>query len=255
MKITALPPQSPYISTPPANKKSPAFTSNFFTNLNGQRPNFTYFFRGDFEWLSFAKYLNRHFANAEKVNVYNAACSDGSEPFTLVMSLIRKLGREKAEKFFPIEAFDLNSSLINMAKNGVIPLLPEPYTIVDIWRLKLKNMFMEHRFLNYKKIRGFGQLVQMNDATRKHVNFSVGNVLTKVDSMEGENTVVMARNFWMYLEPYEQELLAQKLGRKLKKDSIIVLGKYDTQGERNLDIFTRYGFEETYIDYVYEKIR
>lgn len=246
---------SPTLSYTQNSQKTTAFTSNFRLNGTGQRPNFTYFYRGDLKWRSFAKYLHRHFANADKVNVYNAACSDGTEPFTLVMSLISKLGQKKAQKFFPIEAFDLNKYLVNEAKSGQIPLLPEPYTIVDILRLKLKNMFLEHKFLEYKKIRKIGDVVQINDKTRKHVNFDVGNVLTKVDEMKGENAVVMSRNMWMYLNEYEQEILAFKLGKKLKKDSVVVLGKYDIQSSKAVELLHKNGFEETYIDNVFEKMK
>ena len=255
MNIT-LPPQTSHTRNSSVQRSNtPSFTSNFMRIGTGQRPHFTYFFRGDLEWRSFAKYLHRHFANADKVNVYNAACSDGTEPFTLVMSLISKLGQKKAQKFFPIEACDLNKYLVNDAKTGQIPLLPDPYTVVDIFKLKIKNLFLEHRFLSYKKVRKIGDDVQMKDETRKHINIYVGNVLSKVDEMKGENSVVMSRNMWMYLDEFEQELLAHKLGQQLKKDSVVVLGKYDIQNSNAVKLLSKNGFEETYIDNVFEKMK
>lgn len=253
MNIT-LSPRAAYAQNTQLPQKTPSFTSNFRLNGVGQRPNFTYFFRGDLQWRSFAKYLHRHFAGNDRVNIYNAACSDGTEPFTLVMSLISKLGSKNAQRFFPIEAFDLNQYLVNDAKTGQIPLLPEPYTVVDIFRLKFKNLFMDGRFLDYKKIRNVGDVVRFNENTQKHVNFTVGNVLTKVDEIEGRRSVVMTRNMWMYLDEYEQELLAYKLGKTLQKDSVVVLGKYDKDGAKAVELLAKNGFEETYIDNVYEKM-
>ena len=58
----------------------------------------------------------------------------------------------------------------------------------------------------------------------------------------------------MYLDEYEQELLAYKLGKTLQKDSVVVLGKYDKDGAKAVELLAKNGFEETYIDNVYEKM-
>lgn len=252
MKVT-LNPQLSYTG-PQLKKNSPAFTSNMMKLPNGQTPNFTYFFREDFSWRSFAKYLQKQFSNADKVNIYSGACSDGTEPFTLVMALIGKLGKENAKKFLPLNAFDLSESLIKEAKSGRVPLLPMPYTFVDIYKLKFKNLFKDGKFLKYTKEKGLGDVVVFNDETRKAVNFKTANILSEVHNMKGENTVVMCRNMWMYLNDLEEELLAYKLGRKLQKKSVVVLGEYDVKASNAVKYLTQNGFEETYIDKVYEKM-
>lgn len=236
------------------NQTSPSFQSNLTRISNGQTPHFTYFFRDDFHWKDFAKYLERHFKNAKKVNIYNAACSDGTEPFTLLMSLFNKLGHKKSEKYLPIKAFDINEDLIKNAQTGEIPLLPQPYILLDIFKLKFKNFFLDSKFLKYKKNKPFGYSVQFNDKTRKHIDFKSGNILTEIPKMEGKNSVVMCRNMWMYLDNYEQEVLAGQLGRHLEKDSIVVLGEYDITASRAVELLEKNGFEETYIDKVFEKL-
>ena len=131
----------------PAQKtqKQQSFGSNMKFDLQGYTPNFTYFFRGDFQWRSFASYLNSRYKNADKVNIYNAACSDGTEPFTLAISLLSKLGIKKAEKFFPIKAHDLKDSLVKEAKTGIVPLLPFPEVIVDFYKIKVKTLFRDKK--------------------------------------------------------------------------------------------------------------
>lgn len=247
----SLSPQSFY--TPNIQKKNkPAFTSNI-RQVADAAPNFTYFFRGDFEWINFAGYLGRKYKNADKVNVYNAGCSDGSETFTLVMSLLAKLGKEKAEKFLPIEAFDINKQLIKDANTGLVPLLPQPYTIIDIFKLKVNMLFRDHKFLNYSKING-KRYVQMNDTTKSRINFKEGNIFNEIDKMQSSNSVVMCRNMWLYLNDIEQTKLAQKLGSKLDKSSIVVLGDYDLNASKAVELLNKNGFEETYVDKVYEKM-
>ncbi len=236
------------------NNTEQAFTSNVMRLSNGQAPHFTYFFRGDFQWKAFVKYLERHFANADKVNIYNGACSDGTEPFTLVMAIAQNLKSKIAEKFFPIKAFDLNADLVNTAKTGKIPLLPQPYTCTDLLKLKIKNRFREGNFLSYVNEQGKGKFVQFNQKTRDKIDFKQANVFTQISEMNGENSAVLLRNMWMYLEDYEQEILALRLGNKLKKGSVVVLGEYDLIASKAVEALTKNGFKGTYIDKVYEKM-
>ena len=61
---------------------------NFYSNA-------TYFYRNDLSyrdvdgsWNDFRRVISNEFKEAPKVNVYNFACSDGSETYSLVMSLL-----------------------------------------------------------------------------------------------------------------------------------------------------------------------
>ena len=242
-----------YMQAKPKHVNPATFTSNYQT-IGKLRPHCTYFFRDDLEWGSFARYLNLHFKNTDKVNIYNAACSDGTEPFTLVMTLLTTLGKEKSEKFFPIEAFDLNTRLVKKAKTGEIHFLPGLYGVIDFLNLKFRTLFGDTRFLSYKKQKHGGFGVKMNDDVRRMVNFRVGNVISKVRNIEGENTVFLCRNMWMYLTEAERIKLAEKLGQNLKKNSVVVLGQYDLSNSNARKLLLKNGFEETYVDKVYEKM-
>lgn len=251
MNITLNPQSFYHKQNLPAQK--PSFTSNYQT-IGKLRPHCTYFFRDDLEWGCFARYLNLHFKDADRVNIYNAACSDGTEPFTLIMSLLKVNGKEKSEKFFPIEAFDLNTRLVKKAKTGEIHFLPGLYGVIDFLNLKFRTLFGDTRFLSYKKQKHGGFGVKMNDDVRRMVNFRVGNVISKVRNIEGENTVFLCRNMWMYLTAAERIKLAEKLGQNLKKNSVVVLGQYDLSNSNARKLLLKNGFEETYVDKVYEKM-
>lgn len=233
-------------------RNEPSFTSNFDT-IGKQRKHFTFFFRYDLQWKQFAKYLNKHFNDADKVNIYNLACSDGTESYTLLMSLFSKLGKNKSKKFLPIKSSDKNSNLITTAKSGDIPLLPGLHKFYDYYRLKTGTFFDKTKL--YKVIKQDGKtIVKMDDVCKKNIHFKTADLFDEVDKLKGENDAVLCRNVWMYLSEKEQEMLAHKLGLKLKKNSLVVLGEYDISASNAVELLNKAGFEETYIDNVFEKV-
>ena len=102
---------------------------------NGTNPNFaivkiknsnsTQFFREDMpytkdsDYSGFARFLNERFSEG-KVNVYDFACSDGSEAYSIAISLIEEMGEEEAQRFFPIQAIDKDKQIIKKAASGTI---------------------------------------------------------------------------------------------------------------------------------------
>ena len=52
----------------------------------------------------------------------------------------------------------------------------------------------------------------------------------------------------------EQQRLAQKLGDHFEKSSIVAIGEYDIKDSRVVELLHKNGFEETYIDKVFEKM-
>ena len=64
--------------------------------------NSTSFFRRDIDWKSIGSTFDSQFPKG-KVNIYDFACSDGSEAYSLIITLIEQLGEKKAQRFFPIQ--------------------------------------------------------------------------------------------------------------------------------------------------------
>ena len=172
--------------------KIPSFSSNARRTLNGLAPNFTYFFRNDFQWKSFAAYLNRKYKGVNSVNIYNAACSDGTEAFTLAIALISKLGKDAAKKFFPIKAHDINESLIVDAKSGIVPLLPFPYSLVDLYMIKLKTFFRDSMYMTFLKHNG-KRSVKINDEIRNNINFQAGNIFFEINNKRNKTKIYRAK--------------------------------------------------------------
>ena len=70
-------------------------------------------------WRMLANYITSK-ATPPKILCY--ACSDGSEPYSIALSLINRLGYTEAQKHFPIIAKDIDETMIKRAKSGFISL-------------------------------------------------------------------------------------------------------------------------------------
>jgi chemotaxis methyl-accepting protein methylase len=111
-------------SGPPKPKARPRFGStdikpSLADPITGEVRDFyalTMLFRDDY-FLKLAEVIRDRFPNGVPIHCY--AASDGSEPYTLAMTLLDRAGPEKA-KNYPIRAFDINPGLIEQAKKAIL---------------------------------------------------------------------------------------------------------------------------------------
>ena len=82
----------------PISYSSPSFSANRVVYSRKTHDNelkqvscYTQFFRPDIKWDSFSSYLKERYHGVRMVNVINAACSDGSEPYSIIMALKKNL--------------------------------------------------------------------------------------------------------------------------------------------------------------------
>ena len=87
--------------------------------------NDTSFFRDGRFWSSLAYYMMYKYRDADKVGVYNYACSDGSEPYSLLMTLISIWGIENVKKYLPIKAKVRACSKISSVLELAPPSVPK----------------------------------------------------------------------------------------------------------------------------------
>ena len=210
------------------NKFRPSFQSNSRVVRdkvgNLLYRNTTNFFRSDLNWEAFVRFLHRKYENASKVNTYCFGCSDGSEPMSLFMLLKEKFPHDNS-KFFPIQAKDIDSTVIYAARGSYISLGIYDYTMI--------NMFTGQKFQKYFKMpnMAFGEdpipVKKMMDFNR-YIQYSVGNISHGISTIPSENSIVMCRNFWPYLRSNSDKLLlARQLAAKLKNNCTVVVGNYD----------------------------
>lgn len=198
--------------------RNPAYSVVKIVNSNQ-----TSFFRDDInDWLVYAKRIDEAFKGADKVNVYDFGCSDGSEPYTLAISLIEALGEEGAEKYFPIKAMDKDPFIIYSAKKGEICC-----TKKDFERI---NQNTGYKFDKYFEIlhnkQNGDKIISPKEILRSKVEFSRKNATEGLSEVEPENSLVLTRNFLPYLSEDElKEAVIQM--RKLKDSSRILIGDFD----------------------------
>ena len=105
----------------------------------------TYFFRDDLHWDALVSLLSEKYRNTARVNVINHACSNGEEPYSLVVKLLHSLG-DTAEKFFPIKAKDIDQDNINSAKAGRMGII-----LNDMYRINGYTKDNINTYFDYEK--------------------------------------------------------------------------------------------------------
>ena len=190
----------------------------------------TSFFRQDLDWLYLADFLGEKYLDIPHVNLIDYACSSGEEAYTIIISLISRLGKKQAEKFFPVIAKDLDNDNIDTAISGkyiishgekhIIERLIYP-RVKDFVSIKVPN-------IQYSSSAGVFML-DANDGLKSHVEFSQADILQDIKNISEETSVVFARNMWRYLRADEQFALMEKIYEKLKgTNSLLVLGSFDS---------------------------
>ncbi len=197
-------------------------------------------------WDGFRKTIVEHFKNAPKVNTYDFASSDGSEAYSLILSLIDELGEEASNKYFPIQAFDIDSSVVQTAKKGEIPCQIDDFRR---FRENLYNLSQTEYFTFSQDEKG--SLFVAKDNLKEKVHFQQADILSEIDKIEPSNSLVLCRNFWPYLDKDYREEAFEKLCKRLDETSLIVIGYFDSSA-LNLP-FEKYGFSEV-CPFVYKKM-
>jgi chemotaxis methyl-accepting protein methylase len=201
--------------------------------LNGEVFNrhSSFFFRDDIDWIKFGTYLKDKYKATPKVNTLIWGCSQGQEAYTMAILLKHYFGKDN-KKFLPIKAMDISEKLINQnidsqkegfrINDGDVLKIREalgllPYT-EDLYKYCVPALFMGYQF---KK--------DIIDS----VEFSRSNILTDLDKIDSKNpSIVMCRNMWPYIDSSKYDECAKKLYDKLAKGSIVVIGRYDWDGEK-----------------------
>lgn len=219
--------------------------------------NFTYFFRGDFMescskncWSSFSRLVDKQFKDCEKVNFYDFGCSDGSEAYTIIMTLKEKLGEEKSKKFFPIYAFDTDSVVLKSAKSGIVDATFDDAKEIYYATSDVDKYFFVEK--NSDSNKDYPYKLKAKDSLKDSVCFNKGDFLAELDNIEGKNSIIFCRNFWPYLTYKQRDLAARKLAEKLDDSSIVVIGAFD--GSKASAPLYREGFMEVAMN-VFKKNR
>lgn len=213
----------------------------------------TCFMRDDLDWEEFVHYLSEKFKFKSSVNVVNHACSAGHEPYTLLLSFIKFLGKE-SNKFLPINARDIDKEAIENANSGILQFSWSEYKdACNNFKDVFTNNFMVNEIGTKTKYLDNQYNVTCNTDLKKLINFNQSNIFDDKDTINKDNTVLLFRNAWPYLGFEKICTLAKFLVDNMQQNSVLVIGRYDLR--YNIDrILKAYGFTQLSEDnsYIYE---
>lgn len=229
------------------NSTKQSFTSNYrnVKTLAGDQlyMNNTWYFRADILWGKLVDFLADKYKNVDKVNVYNYACSEGAEPFSFAMMLMEKLG-EGAKKFFPIMASDIDKKILKNPKRGKVTISESDIkgferNIGDNYKKYLdfkNNKFRHSYFLNADVRNG-----HIKSILKDKVIFEQKDIITDITNIKPDNSVILCRNFWQYLDEDLQSELPCKIYTHLGENSICIVGDFDSY--KTYEDFKMAGFQ------------
>lgn len=225
---------------PQINMQKPFFTSSHRETGTIEEGtlnrNTTAFFRRDLAWNDFADLLVEKYKNKDKVNIYCYACSDGSEPYSVAMLLISRLGLEGAKKFFPIIAVDSDDYYFDEARKGNVKVNQgDAGAIGNKTGSDYKNYkkYIDINYDNYEKVDGYYYYnAKVKDFVRNSVVFKTGDIKKDIEKLNNPNTVLMFRNAFEYFDSQKaREEFIKNSRKNLGKNSVFVIGNCDRNYE------------------------
>lgn len=218
----------------------------------------TAIFRNDLDFDQVVNFLDKKYAHVEHPKILDYACSDGEEVYSILSILDVMLG-DKAQKFYPIKARDINSEALELANEGVYFFTFDEYMAAEHY---LKDDFDKYFSIRPRKYlrnpknhadqkKYDGANYAVSQELKNRVKFEYGNILEDVKKIDFKNTVLFARNFWPYLSKNEMDELAKILAARMDSSSTLVIGSYDR--EYGIDeLLRKNGFVETNVENVFE---
>lgn len=209
--------------------------------------NYTKFFRDDLNWKNFVKLLSDKYKNVKNVNILNLACSDGSEPLSLMSILIHRLGSE-ADKFFPIKASDADPRIISDAMSGIYNINGD-----DLFRINMTlGHYSDYFSMTDSSKLSFPYALKILPKYSENVIFNQMDMVDAIEFLEPQNNVIMCRNALPYLKDNKDETFIDKLAEKVDSTSLLVIGAYDN-GHNIPNLVRSRGFKPYELENVYCK--
>lgn len=180
----------------------------------------TCFFREDLDWAQIIEHIIKR---KTPPKIYCYACSDGSEPYSIALALISKLGLDKAKKYFPIIARDINKEVISSAENRSIAVFESDFFKIEKHAKGLGKFFKKESGENWSTHRK----CKVQKALADCVEFKKGDILEDAKNMSFDNSVLFFRNIWPYLDKSKKTSLLEQISHKFTPQSSLVVGDFD----------------------------
>ncbi|MBE7702749.1 MAG: hypothetical protein E7Z89_01730 [Cyanobacteria bacterium SIG28] len=209
--------------------------------------NDTWFARDDFLNRAGLDFIVNKFKNVKEVNTYCYGCSDCAEVWTLLSLLKANYSPKIFEKFRKVLAFDYDPVAVQKAKAYKISIgSMEERNFYKVSDAPLEASFkvLSSELTNKKLIMPKKELKDKVSILNKDIRKDYKRIMP-------ENSLVMARNFMLYLENQESGSimsLINKLSEQMQKNSILMVGNHEIRhgwvyGISVQDLLIHYGFK------------
>ena len=207
------------------------------------------FMRGDYPWERASVYFRDNvvrpilakYKNPTKIHVYDLGCSSGEGTISSILSFMKVMKPEEYKLLFPIIAKDIDRNNIREAQSGC-------FFANNIEKVCIERMMtddLQCKFIEidssipdlWLKTQGKAKYaVKFDKSILEKAKFSEGNILTEIDNLPRETSIIKCSNMWAYIPRTEQISLLKKISDKFKgTNSHIIFGDYDNAYGTNRD--------------------
>ena len=190
--------------------------------------NVTEFFRNPSVFEDFRKNVEEYSLKGNRqLKVWSAACSIGSEPYSIAMILEDIL----RGKDYWILATDIDSTILERAKRG------------EYSEQELKNVSSDYKAKYFSKS---GDLYSIKPELKKRIIFKKHDLIQ--DEYEMNFDLIVCRNVVIYFKQETKDEIYKKFSKSLKKGGLLFVGS--TESMYN---YREYGFEKA-STFIYRKL-
>lgn len=165
--------------------------------------------------------------NNKSLRIWSAACSIGSEPYSLAMLLDDLLPGRKHEIF----ATDIDSTILERAKKG------------EYSEAEIKNISEKYIKKYFSKV---GDKYRVIPSLREMVTFKKHDLI--LDKYENNFDLIVCRNVVIYFNADTKDIIYRKFSKSLNKDGLLFVGATESIYD-----YKDYGFEKA-STFLYRKI-
>ena len=199
--------------------------------INSITTNLTSFYREShhFDYIlnTFIPNWTESAADPRTVKVWSAACSTGEEPYSLSITLNKALQKYQLNWDYKILATDLDTNVLNTAKNAVYD------------EKRIADIPVEYRKLGFLKGKGaLAGKVRVRPEMVDPITFRQLNLLEKWP-LKGPFDIIMCRNVLIYFDREMQQKLVNRFIELLRPGGLLMLGHSESMAKGNTPLITK----------------
>jgi chemotaxis protein methyltransferase CheR len=170
---------------------------------------FTFFFRDQQTLHSIVDALTPVIIGQSNIQIWDAGCATGEEPYSLAIMLSEKMGH------FSFKNVKIYATDINPNFEKIISEAAYPYE-------KLQRIPKELFYKYFQQTEANSNLYQLVYKIRTKLRFQL-NDLRNLTPIEGQNSLILCKNVLLHQKPNERIAILKMFHKRLKNNGILAL--------------------------------